>query len=120
MYLTLWCVTIVFMLKNYYLYLKIYHTSAFHFYIIESLYIINFRISIGEINYGKIIIYIEICYNDILGKYNQNWNYITKNMTKINRNMTCNPGIFVIVLCDYNTKNIIMLFYRYCIITFLN
>ena len=43
------------------------------------MYIINFGISIGEINYGKIIIYckiiirIEIWYNVIYGIYNQGW-----------------------------------------------
>ena len=61
MCLTIWC-------RNHHLYnekllllLKKYsHNSAFYFYIIESLYIINFRISIGEINYGKIIISYKI------------------------------------------------------------
>ena len=55
---------------------KYTHTALF--YIIESLCIINFKISIGEINYVKIIIYckvithIEIRYNVIYGIYNQN------------------------------------------------
>ena len=63
------------------------------FHIIESLYIINFRISIGEIKYGKIIIYckiiihIEIRHNVIYGIHNQGWELYDqkydKNMTKI-------------------------------------